>query len=74
MNLFKKDKTVATGPYYRWTKAFLYARLHEMDHAVETMQDYYEYWDGAIPQKVMEKLEAVMNGHNLKCAINGSGK
>ena len=44
-----------------WTKAFLYARFHEMEKAMETMEYYYKEMrkEGKIPQKVIEKLEGV---------------
>ncbi len=44
---------------YIWTKAFLYAKLQDMDKAISAMGDYYEHRNREIPERVMEKLEAV---------------
>ncbi|MCM1160918.1 MAG: hypothetical protein NC412_06815 [Roseburia sp.] len=46
---------------YIWTKAFLYARLQEMEKAMETMDFYYKaYYKGReIPEKVIQKLKDV---------------
>lgn len=41
--------------WYIWTKAFLYAKLQDMDKAIITMGEYYEN----IPENVIQKLEAV---------------
>ena len=41
--------------WYIWTKAFLYAKLQDMDMAIKTMGEYYKN----IPENVIEKLEAV---------------
>lgn len=48
---------------YIWTKAFLYAKLKDMDKAMKTMEEYYSalYNGKDIPQKVVEKLEAARN-------------
>lgn len=60
------DYIIHNGNYferyrYIWTKAFLYARFHEMERAMETMDYYYKelYKERDIPQKVIEKLENV---------------
>lgn len=41
--------------WYIWTKAFLYAKLQDINMAIKTMGEYYEN----IPENVTEKLEAV---------------
>lgn len=43
--------------WYIWTKSFLYAKLHRMDEAIETMRCYYDRTE--IPEKVIERLERV---------------
>lgn len=40
---------------YIWTKAFLYAKLQDMDKAIITMREYMEN----IPENVIKKLESV---------------
>ena len=47
--------------WYMWTKAFIYARYHDMDNAFASMRQYYDHRQGVIPKKVIEKLEAVDN-------------
>ncbi len=53
-NMFNKYR-------YIGTKAFLYAKLHKMDEAIETMHRYYSslYKKSEIPQNVIQKLEKV---------------
>lgn len=58
------DHTIKEGNmferhWYIWTKAFLFARLQDMDQAEKTMREYYSYVNGAVPEKVLEKLESV---------------
>lgn len=51
-NIFQKYR-------YIWAKAFLYAKLQDMNKAIMTMGDYYEHRNSEIPPMVIEKLEAV---------------
>ncbi len=58
------DHTIEKGNMFQryryiWTKAFLYAKLQDMDKAIETMGHYYEHRNGEIPKKVVKKLESV---------------
>ena len=60
------EHTIQNGNYferynYIWTKAFLYAKFHEMDKAIETMCRYYEKAEKEIPQQVIQKLKNVNN-------------
>lgn len=57
------DHTIKKGNrfqkyYYMWTKAFLYAKLQDMDKAVMSMNDYYGD-NKEVPQKVLDKLKSV---------------
>lgn len=51
-NVFQKYR-------YIWTKAFLYAKLQNIDNAIVTMREYYDYVNGVIPDRVIEKLKSV---------------
>ncbi|MBQ3514739.1 MAG: hypothetical protein IJA32_13265 [Lachnospiraceae bacterium] len=51
-NIFQKYR-------YIWTKAFLYAKLQDMDKAMLTMGEYYQHGNQEIPGMVIEKLNAV---------------
>ena len=58
------DHTIQTGNrfyshQYIWTKAFLYAKLQDIDKAMMAMGDYYEHRKRVIPPMVIEKLESV---------------
>ena len=51
-NMFQKYR-------YIWTKAFLYAKLQDIDKAIMTMRDYYDHMNGETPEIVIEKLKTV---------------
>lgn len=77
-NIYRDDRDVLTfidyaienGTSFRiypeiWAKAFLLAKLHEMDQAKKTLQSMYDRINsGVIPPKVMAHLEKV-NSSNI---------